>query len=102
AKLVCGDYNISEIKAPYGYAKNGKVIPFTVSKELTEEENGVAMITVVTEDTVQKGRILLHKNGPVIRKVTTEENTLRNAGGYPVGGSCIYTPHYEQGDVEGA
>lgn len=102
AKLVCGDYTISEIKAPYGYAKNGKVIPFTVSKELTEEENGVAMITVVTEDTVQKGRILLHKNGPVIRKVTTEENTLRNAGGYPVGGSCIYTPHYEQGDVEGA
>ena len=102
AKLKCGDYGISEIKAPYGYAKNGKVIPFTVSKELAEEENGVEMITVVTEDTVQKGRLLLHKNGPVISKVMTEENTLRNADGYPVGGPCIYTPYYERGDVEGA
>ena len=102
AKLICGDYSITEVKAPYGYSSSDKVVSFTVSKEQAEEENGIEMIIVEMESTVQKGRILLHKNGPVIRKVSTEENTLRNAIGYPAGGSCIYTPYYEQGDVEGA
>lgn len=102
SRLIHGTYNLSEQKAPEGYVKNGITIPFVVSRERTVTENGFLLVSVETENIAQKGRIFLHKKGPVVPRVQVKENTMENGNGYQVGGPCIYRPYFEEGNVEGA
>lgn len=101
-KLKNGIYQVSEIEAPYGYAKNMQSVSFEVSETNMTAENGISMVTVTTENIAQRGKVILHKSGPVTSVMDVSDNTLRNAAGYSVGGAYIYKPHFETGDAEGA
>ncbi len=101
-KLRYGTYYLSEDTAPYGYAKNDAPVSFRVSEQTAELENGIPVVTVSAESSPQKGRIHLHRSGPVRAVFSRSENTLKNSAGHPVGGNEVYTPCFEEGNGRGA
>lgn len=102
SSLDYGMYIVKEEKPPYGYVRNEAPVPFVVSGEYAGTENGISLITVETENMAQKMRIQLHKTGPVLPQICTDENPLKNQEGHPVGGNVIYTPHFMEGSAAGA
>lgn len=102
SRLAGGTYSLTEELSLCGYVKSGQSQSFKVSRDSVSKENGIPVVTVMSECIPQKVRIHLHKNGPVVQKVQTAENTLRSVGGFPAGGSMIYTPYFEEANAEGA
>lgn len=75
--LEYGDYELIEIKAPYGYLLNDEPIRFTVSSntayEIAEDEI-TPVITVTKEDVSVKGRIEVSKIGEQLTDIHTDED----------------------------
>lgn len=101
-KLKNGMYQMTVKEAPYGYVKRAQPVSFEISETGAAVENGIAIVTVSAENVAQKGRITLHKSGPVLSKVDISDNTIRGTGGYSVGGESVYTPRFEESSVAGA
>lgn len=89
--LSYGDYTLIEVQAPYGYVLDPTPVDFTVSKESSSETEGVTVITVTMENTVQKGIIKITKSGEVYADVA-------NSGDDEI----LYTPVYEVRGLIGA
>ena len=73
-KLIYGDYELTEIKAPYGYLLNETSIPFTVTKEgavqVREDEDGDPVIDVELDNAPVKGKVIIHKIGEILTGIT--------------------------------
>lgn len=102
AKLQGGTYNILEEIPVSGYAKTGNIQAFHVSKDHISADEKISVIEVLSESIPQKAKLIFQKKGPVIQKVKIEDNTLRNSNGFPIGGSSIYVPYFEEGSASGA
>lgn len=75
--LECGEYELVEIKAPYGYLLNDEPIRFTVSTNTAyqmAEDDKTPIITVTKEDVSVKGCISVLKIGEQLTDVKTDEN----------------------------
>jgi LPXTG-motif cell wall-anchored protein len=77
-QLKYGDYEIVEITAPEGYLISEDTVPFTVTKEgavqVTEDEDGDAVITVDVLNQSVKGSVSIKKSGEVL--VAAEYDTI--------------------------
>lgn len=100
-KLPAGRYGVIQQQAPRGYVRSDRKVAFVVSPEHTVEENGLSVVTVVMDNTAQKGRILLHSSGPLRGRVRREENDLKDSAGYPLGGTYRYVPEFSEGSASG-
>ena len=75
--LECGEYELVEIKAPYGYLLDDEPIRFTVSSNTAYEvaEDGkTPVIKVTKEDISAKGQIEVSKIGEQLVDVEVDEN----------------------------
>lgn len=73
-KLLHGDYELTEIKAPYGYLVKETSVPFTVTQEgavqVREDADGDPVIDVELENTSVKGKVIIHKIGEILTGIT--------------------------------
>lgn len=75
--LECAEYELFEVKSPYGYLLDDEPIRFTVSSNTAHEiaEDGkTPVITVTKEDKSVKGRISVMKIGEQLVGVEEDEN----------------------------
>lgn len=75
--LECGEYQLEEINAPYGYVLNETPIRFTVSSNSAyqmAEDNKTPVIEVTKEDKSVKGRISVSKLGEQLIAIERDEN----------------------------
>lgn len=72
-KVTTGNYVLKEIKAPSGYFldPNGEPIKFNIP-----DDNGLVKIFVQeVKNTPQKGRLILEKTAPILKKTELDEKT---------------------------
>lgn len=69
--LIYGEYELEEIRAPYGYVVAKERIPFEVKSSETED---VQRITIEQGNVAQKARITVVKKGEVFTGVTNEDS----------------------------
>lgn len=73
-KLEYGSgYSLVEVSAPYGYVLSSEPVYFDVVQDDSTDEDGIAVIEVVKENTAQKGVIKISKSGEVFSSVTESE-----------------------------
>lgn len=75
--LECGEYELVEIKAPYGYLLNDEPIRFTIStKEAYQmaDDGKTPIIMITKEDVSVKGKITVTKIGEQLTDVQTDED----------------------------
>lgn len=75
--LECGEYELIEVKSPYGYLLDEQPIRFTVSSNTAYEvaEDGkTPVIKVTKEDISVKGQIEVSKIGEQLVDISTDEN----------------------------
>ncbi|GFI40743.1 hypothetical protein IMSAGC017_00778 [Thomasclavelia cocleata] len=90
--LECGEYELIEVKSPYGYLLDDEPIRFTVSTNTAYEiaEDGkTPVITVMKEDISAKGQIEVSKIGEQLIDIFTDKD-----------GNIQF--HYEKKPVDGA
>lgn len=95
-KLRYGSYSVREDSAPHGYVRNGREVFFRVSEEHTVLENGVPLVVVEMDNVVQKGRIRIHKSGPVAMHVRLLENTETFSSDNFPEKDCMYVPEFTE------
>ena len=79
-KLTAGDYELVEIKSPYGYLLNETPVKFTITNGATYEiaPDGNPIITATLSDLSVKGKIDIYKVGEVLSgKVVHEDGTIQ-------------------------
>ena len=77
-KLEYGSgYSFVEVFAPYGYVLNSEPVYFDVVQDDSTDEDGIAVIEVVKENTAQKGVIKISKSGEVFSSVTESEGVYQ-------------------------
>ena len=100
--FVGAKYTLTETKAVEGYklAGGSKDFEFRFSGNTAE----YSKLTIEVDNTTQKGRIAVHKTGDVFERVTAlgpaiaiDEQGVTHTSGY-----TIYTPVFEEKDLEGA
>ena len=100
--LPYGKYSLVEVQAPYGYVLDSTPIPFTVSKDNSDDENGVVLVAVEKKDMPQKGKIQIQKTGEEFVSVTVSGEGIPDKGGNLIEGKNLYTPVYEVKGKAGA
>lgn len=87
--LKDGNYNLKEIKAPEGYAKLTKEVPFTVSANSWESEGDIEFNKDTDGQAKENGFALLNKDGNKgsAQKVVNKNLTIPQTGGI---GSLIF------------
>lgn len=87
--LKDGNYNLKEIKAPEGYAKLTKEVPFTVSANSWESEGDIEFAKDKDGQAKQNGFALLNQDGNKgsAQKVVNKNLTIPQTGGI---GSLIF------------
>ncbi|MBP3399863.1 MAG: Cys-Gln thioester bond-forming surface protein [Erysipelotrichaceae bacterium] len=75
-KLTAGDYEISEIQAPFGYILDETPFTVTIANDKISETaaDGNPVIITVKEDISAKGIIEVHKTGEVLSGTKTDSN----------------------------
>lgn len=71
-----GQYQLEEIKAPYGYLLNHEPVTFSVHKSgiyETAPDGITPMVTVIMKDTSVKGKITIEKQGEVLSGIHQDE-----------------------------
>lgn len=70
-------YSLVEVFAPYGYTLNSEPVYFDVVQDASTDEDGVAVIEVIKENTAQKGVIKVSKSGEVFSSITESEGVYQ-------------------------
>ena len=73
-KLMAGDYELVEIRSPYGYVLNEEPVKFTITNGTTYEvaPDGNPIITAVMKDLSTKGKVAVYKVGDVVTNIVTD------------------------------
>lgn len=105
-KLKYGEYEVEEIKSPYGYLLAEENLPFVVTKEgavkVEEDKNGEPVITVEISDTSVKGSIQISKTGEALEDVSEDtiiERILSVVGNEDRNIDFVYENHALAGTV---
>lgn len=83
-------YFIVEVSAPEGYVLDSAPVYFDVTRDGTEDLDGINVVTVIRENIPQKGTITVTKTGEIFSSVSYNETT-----------GC-FTPVYAVSGLEGA
>ena len=103
AELFVGaQYTLTEIAAPRGYTLNSDSKTFTFSFAGNEFE--YTKLGIDFDNTVQQGKISVHKTGEIFSKVTAIGSAiyLDDEGNVHESGYNLFTPVFADGDLAGA
>ena len=104
-KLKYGEYEMVEIKAPYGYLINETSVPFTVSTEgavqVKEDADGDPVIDVEIDNAPVKGKVIIHKIGEKLTGISYDTIFDRILSGV-TGDNRSVTFTYENAPLDGA
>lgn len=105
-KLKYGEYEVEEIKSPYGYLLTEENIPFVVTKEGTvkveEDKNGEPVIAVEISDKAVKGSIQISKTGEALEGISEDtifDQMMRVVDGEDRNIDFVYEDHALAGTV---
>lgn len=108
-KLPMGNYEVTEIQAPYGYVLDSASIPFQVTSDgaiqIETDADGDPVIPLILENHSVTGSLALHKQGEQLNAITKHHfsylaQPLENVSFELYAAENIYTPDH-QTDADG-